>query len=722
MTRAHRLLRAWMVVAVLGGVVSPALAQVTPEPPVDTALAESRRLIDSLDYERALGVLDVIVPRVERLADEAGRAAYVVALELRGRVQFTLGNQAAAAEDFRRLLAIDPTHVLPSQISPRIVALLEETRRTTIGRIALTVTPADAVVEIDGRRVQAGTVALTAGSHPVDVTRPGYRSLTQSIDVPPGTEMPLAVTLERTAAAVTLITVPPGVEIVVNDASAGVTEAGPLAAGLEALPAKLGVDASRIAQPFVLPSLTPGRYTFRFRKACYTTIDRTVTIDEARDYQLEPVTLTEAVASLTVEAADEGAMVLVDGQTIGPAPLRGYTLCEGDHTIEVRSDTGLHLERVTATPGGALTVQAVLRPAFALVAVAGLPEGYRGQDLRSDVERALRGTRGIALLALPEAAVTAALAADKVSADSFAFDRGRRPVGGATRMSPSVRRDVATRLARALGVQGIATITVTDAGTSLQRAAVALLAVGASAPDVVDIDLADARAVLRAVEVLDASPGLSRAGLGLQLADVEDTDGPLVVQVDAGGPAQTAGVQPGLRIRTVGGVSVDSTAALAAAVDATPDQPATLGVVDRTGAARTVTVTPTRVPRLVSVEDQTLPFNVLAAEWRARARRASQDPDAVMVRLNLAVALLRIGDVEAARETLERVQLPEGAGIAAGTVQYLLGLAHEAAGDLARAREALTKAAAADRAVLSDQGGSVAELAKARLQTLTGPR
>lgn len=716
----HRLRPVLLVALLLAA--APAGAQVQPDAPVEAALAESRRLIDSLDYERALGVLDVIVPRVERLADDAGRAAYVIALELRGRVQFTLGNQAAAAEDFRRLLVLDPAHTLPPQVSPRIVALFEETRKATVGTLALAVTPQDAVVEIDGRRVTPGTLALPAGPHAVTAARPGYRGVTQSIDVPAGGDVPVTIDLERTAAAVTIVTVPPGVEILVNETSAGVTEAGPLAEGLEGLPGRLGVEASRIARPLVLPSLAPGSYTFRFRKVCHTTLDRRVTIDQARDYQLEPVVLAEATATLEVTAPDEGAVVLVDGQAVGPVPLRGHTLCEGDHTIEVRSDTGLHAERVTAVPGGRLAVNAVLRPAFALVSVAGLPEGYRGQDLRRDVERALRGASGIAVVAPPDDRVRAALAAEKADVDSFAFDRGRRPVGGATRMSPSVRRDVATRIAQALGVQGIATITVTDAGTSLQRAAVALLAVGASNPDVVDIDLSSPRAVLRAVEVLDASPGLSRAGLGLQLADVEDTDGPLVVQVDAGGPAQTAGVQPGLRIRTVGGVSVDSTAALAAAVDATPDQPATLGVVDRTGAARTVTVTPTRVPRLVSVEDQTLPFNVLAAEWRARARRASQDPDAVMVRLNLAVALLRIGDVEAARETLERVQLPEGAGIAAGTVQYLLGLAHEAAGDLARAREALTKAAAADRAVLSDQGGSVAELAKARLQTLTGPR
>lgn len=700
----------------------PALAQIQPDAPIDAALAEGRRLLDSLEYERALGVLDVIVPRVERLADDAGRAAYVTALELRGRVQFTLGNQAAAAEDFRRLLVLAPTHTLPAQVSPRIVALFEETRRVTVGQLVLSVAPDDAVVEIDGRRVAAGTVPIAAGSHAVTAARPGYRGLTQTIDVPAGGELPLAVTLERTAAAVTLVTIPPGVEILVNDTPAGTTAAGPLPAGLESLPAKLGVDASRIAQPFVLPSLAPGTYTFRFRKACHTTLDRRVTIDAARDYQLEPVTLAEAVASLEVTAADEGAVVHIDGQAIGPAPLRGHTLCEGDHVIEVRSETGVHVERVSATPGGRLAVSAVLRPAFALVAVAGLPDGYRGQDLRLDVERALRGAAGVAIVAPPADQVAAALAAEKAAVDSFAFDRGRRAVGGATRMSASVRREVATRLARVLGVQGIATVTVTDPGTSLQRVAVSLLAVGASNPDVIDLDLSNPRAVLRAIDAVDAVPAVSRAGLGALLADVEDADGPLVVQVEPGGPGQAAGLQPGMRITAAGGTKVGSSADLLTALDAAIGQPVPLGVVDRTGAARTVTLTAMRVARLASVEDQTLPFNVLAAEWRARARRASQDADAVMVRLNLAVALLRIGDAEAARPLLEGLSLPDGPGISGGTVQYLLGLAYEALGDLARARDTLTRASSADKAVLSDQGGSIADLAKARLQTLSAPR
>jgi hypothetical protein len=78
---------------------------------------------------------------------------------------------------------------------------------------------------------------------------------------------------------------------------------------------------------------------------------------------------------------------------------------------------------------------------------------------------------------------------------------------------------------------------------------------------------------------------------------------------------------------------------------------------------------------------------------------------------------LRLGSWDDALAALKYVQLPEGAGVSAGTVAYLTGLAYEGLGRAPDALTAFTKAAASPQARLWFEGPLVAPLAAARLQT-----
>jgi Flp pilus assembly protein TadD len=80
-----------------------------------------------------------------------------------------------------------------------------------------------------------------------------------------------------------------------------------------------------------------------------------------------------------------------------------------------------------------------------------------------------------------------------------------------------------------------------------------------------------------------------------------------------------------------------------------------------------------------------------------------------MVRLNLAVALIRIGDFQRAVDELKMLELPSGPGISRGTQQYLLGLAYEGLGDAAAARQAWQTAATVG-GTLTDDGPLIADL------------
>jgi hypothetical protein len=87
------------------------------------------------------------------------------------------------------------------------------------------------------------------------------------------------------------------------------------------------------------------------------------------------------------------------------------------------------------------------------------------------------------------------------------------------------------------------------------------------------------------------------------------------------------------------------------------------------------------------------------------------------MRLNLAVALARVGAWPEARLELQRVNLADGPGVSNGTVQYLLGLAAERMGNRADA-ETAWKSAAATTALLTEDGPPVKELAEARIAEL----
>ena len=144
------------------------------------------------------------------------------------------------------------------------------------------------------------------------------------------------------------------------------------------------------------------------------------------------------------------------------------------------------------------------------------------------------------------------------------------------------------------------------------------------------------------------------------------------------------------------------------------DDDLTLELKDKAGAAKRADIRVFMTPRLIGMNDQSLMVNRILVDLRARILSPG-DPvvDSVM-RLNLAVALARVGAWTDARLELQRVRLPDGPGVSNGTVQDLLGLAEDRMGNRAEA-EAAWRAASATPALLTEDGPSVKELAEQRI-------
>jgi hypothetical protein len=716
------LLRRVRVLSLLFAVVCVAGAGARGQAPSPEAqLQQAKTLFEAVSYEAAAATLDPLIATLEPLVAKDPVAAKLLpaAYELRARSRFGLGNADGANADFRALLKVAPGYVLTGQVSQRVSRMLEEIRKTTVGKIVLNLAPVDADLELDGVpfTAAAGQIPLAVGPHTLSGRRSGCRSASQSFTVMPGATTEVVLTLERVSASVALVTSPLGIEIVVNGVSRGRTEAGPLPPQWADPVAKLGVPMNVVSKPFVIDDLGQGTHSIEFQRDCYTKVEKRVVIDKPADFLLDPVKLEKAVASIYVDSPGAGAVAFLDGESRGPAPLSLDDVCEGSHTVELRSPSGRYVERLNTHAGDKLNVQGAVKPAVALLSVTGLPEGYRGTDLRLALERGFAAARTLTLFGPATDKVQQALKAETLSPGWLAFDRWRRPLGAtASAITPPARMEIGARLAKALDVQGVAELTA-RAGSDRSQFWLSILAADSSEPDVVELVLDNPASVNGVIARLDQVPAMYRPSAGLAVADVADVTGAVVVTVDAVGAAARAGLVPGDVITKADGQPVADGSGFAALVaQHKANDKVTVEARDKAGAVKAASLTISMAPRLVAMNDQSLLFNTLVLALRPRLAPSSTGgaPDPV-VRLNLAVALMRLGNWTGARDELSKVQLAAGPGVSNGTVQYLLGLCHESLGQMAEAEKAWRAAATDAESLLTEDGPPIKELAERKL-------
>jgi len=678
---------------------------------------QARASFDQLDYENTIKALDSAIGAIEARPTPEAKRLLPQAYDMRARALFGLGKEKEATADFVALVKVEPGYQLSGQVSPKILTVYDDVVKANVTELRLTILPADAEVLLDGTRVPAsGTLPIAVGDHTLNVSRIGFKQVTQPFTAAAGAATVVdSLALERTATVFKFVTAPAGVEIVIDGISHGTTKPGPPPAEYAEKAARAGVTASELSSVLTVMDLPIGAHRIEFKKDCYVRAERSKTVDQLDDFVLDPVKLEPAVAALSVASNQPGTLVLIDGLQRGVAPMTINDVCEGNHLVELKSQSGRYFERIDARTGAKINVAGTLRPAFALVSASG--PAALNTDLRLTIEKQFRSSQSVTLFAPAAEDTTKALAAERLPQDWLAFDSNKRALGASAEVAAVMRGELSQRLSRQFDAQGIASVTVPSAVTR-NRLVVSLLAAGSSDPDVIELDLDSPDATSIAVGRLDRGLSFFKPSLGMTAVDVADVEGPVVVAVDPNGPAAKSGIQPGDVVLKANAQPVPDNAALINLLAGRKaDEALTLDLKDRTGAAKKVDTNIYMTPRLIGLNDQSLMVNKILVDLRNRLQSQTDPVTDSVIRLNLAVALARVGNWSEARLELQRVKLSDGPGVAAGTVQYLLGLAAERMGNLAEA-EAAWKTAAATTALETEDGLPVKDLAEARLQGL----
>lgn len=708
------------VLAVAAGVIAwsvTAPAQVDQLSNVKGLVDQARASFEQLDYENTVKALDSAIGAIEARPTPEARLLLPSAYDTRARALLGLGKEPEARADFVSLLKVEPGYILPGQVSPRIIALFEEVAEATVTELRLAITPGDAEVMLNGMRVPAtGMFPIAVGDHTLTAARIGYTPATQAFTAVPGEPAVVeGLVLERVATVFRFVTAPAGVEVVIDNISHGTTQPGPPPAEFAERAASAGIPVTELSAVLTVTEIPVGARRIEFRKECYVSSERRQNVDQLADYVLDPIRLDPAVASVSVSSNQPGTVVLVDGLQRGVAPMTIPDVCEGEHLVELKSASGRYFQRIDARTGQTIAVEGTLRPAFALVSASG--PAALNTDLRMTIERQFQSSQSVTLFAPAAGDAAKALAADKLPEDWMAFDGNRRPLGTAGEVAAVMRGELSARLSRHFDAQGIASVTV-PSPTDRNRLVVSLLAAGSSEPDVIEVDLGSPDAAARAVGRLDRGLSFFRPSLGITVVDVADLEGPVVVAVDPNRPAAKAGIQPGDVVMKINSQAVPDAAALVSSLATRKaGEDLTLELAGRAGAPKKADVRVFMTPRLIGLNDQSLLVNKILVELKGRLQQPGDPVTESVMRLNLAVALARVGAWADARLELQRVKLDDGPGVSAGTVHYLLGLAAERMGNTAEA-EAAWRAAAASSALLSDDGLPVKDLAEARLQAL----
>ena len=662
------------------------------------------QIVDAVDDERRTR---------EKVADEI-ISLQQRALEHRARAFFTAGQRQGAADDFRQLLLDNPRYGLDTEaLSPRLVDFFEDLKKQLIGYIAVTTEPAGARVMVNGNFIGITNffpIEVHTGMARIEVTLEGHETYADDeMRIGPGEITALDLALTRTSARLPIITHPAGVEIVVDGELVGATS-GTLPPDLRSfMPANM--DPNRLSAPFELGALPLGQHQIELRLNCYRSVSFPFSADEPRDYTAQIVKLEESIGSLTITSNPSEASVYIDGQLRGTTPLDLKRVCSGLHHLEVKHVTGKYVEDIDVGPDESLSFECPIRPTLAVLGIVADEDvpARDVDDIRQKLLEELPNLERMNIVFADEELVRTQMGAAGLAA--FVPARSDADV------STDQVRELSEKLGKALEAEALL-VAYIPSQRLIKDVVLHFLAVGSTVPDAYPLNYLDPQAFPVFLDKLLTPTPLHGSWAGLLAVDTRIHEGPIVLAVGAGGPAEASGLRPGDVIVAADGNPVTRALDFLEAVRAAEPGASMALSVTRGGSSSSLSLNVGTTPLEVPLGDPSFLYNKAIVDLRHRMVTEPENEN--LARLNVGLCHMELGDYETAlKEYLPRVVLPETTGISQGTVLYYTALAYLKLGETADAARLFQQALDFPDATLqSNDGPRVAPLAQRRLREL----
>src|SRR5262249_60426563 len=117
---------------------------------------------------------------------------------------------------------------------------------------------------------------------------------------------------------VTGVSSAPNGGVFIDGVSKGKPAAGPAPADYAAAAQRAGVSLAALSAPLVTADIGVGQHRVEFKRSCYVQAERRVDVTDLKDFVLDPVKLTSAIATMGANSPQPGATDFVDAQDKGP--------------------------------------------------------------------------------------------------------------------------------------------------------------------------------------------------------------------------------------------------------------------------------------------------------------------------------------------------------------------------------------------------------------------
>ena len=747
-------------------------------PQAAAALAEAGDLYADGDSEGAIPALQSVIETLEPLAAATGDARELAGNDPRlfetlrtawlylAAAHWTLSDRDAADDALDRIVRLDPLFELDEETAGKqLTDRLKGRKEELVGRVSFLVLPRDARILVGGVEFENATPPerppeeedaedesrdeapaddaddstasdpdgeaepepdpfeppepspLLVGDYLAAVSRPGFLPTTAAFAIVGGRDLEVKVELERDSAVLRLRTAPTGATVLIDGIERGRT-VGQAEPWFRPEGPASDHPPEDFSEELWLEDLPPGRYRIEIEKDGFRGVETSLQLPDLRDYALPPIVLDREEAVIGLTGLAEGATVLGNGRILRPDRSKSppqVRLPPGAYDLSVTHGAlGYFETSVVAEDGRRIDVEVELRPALVYLGVLGDdPAGVRAMESALDSFRDTgvysvlgRATEGVAALA--ELGVDAETLRERAIA--------RRELDW-----NAIQEQVQARLPAALYLAAVL-------NDDLVADAVDLwwwpAAPGPAQPDVRTVRIESGRLedgqLLSLAGALDPDLGRQTPRFGAVLIDSLTLGTPIVATVEPGGPADEAGLRPGMEVLAIDGTAASSTLQLTAALeDLEPGGAVELEIQDR-DTIFSLTVEPAWGWTLLDVFDPDLLPSAAAARLLQELERSGDIPR-WLLEFNLATLLLAGGDAAEAIRSLRTIDAPGRSGLGRETVEYTVGLALQMLSDegrdeyRARARAVFETLATAERGrLLSDAGPRVAP--RARLQ------